>query len=152
MATFTGYFIGAFNAGVIYLPALLSGRSVYANGIKAVRILSLGLGAGALHATASYFTAKALNKEHSIVAHAVGGAAAGYLVRYKAPLASRMHMVLLFAISSFLIKQIELIRPEFADKDIGHCRGPVPNAFISLNHRYMNKRWRQEEEDLEKFV
>lgn len=69
-----------------------------------------------------------------------------------APLASRMHMVLLFAISSFLIKQIELIRPEFADKDIGHCRGPVPNAFISLNHRYMNKRWRQEEEDLEKFV
>ncbi|VDN98349.1 unnamed protein product [Rodentolepis nana] len=152
MATFTGYFIGAFNASVVFLPALLSGRSVYTSGIKAIRYVSLGLGAGALHATASYATAKALNADHSVFAHAVGGAAAGYLVRFKAPLAPRMNMILLFALSSLLIKQIELIRPEFADKNIGHCIGPVPNAYISLNHRYMNKNWRKEEEDLEKFV
>ncbi|KAM7542162.1 hypothetical protein Aperf_G00000018934 [Anoplocephala perfoliata] len=152
MATFTGYFIGTFNAAIVYLPALLSGRSVYENSIKAIRILSLGLGAGALHAAASYATAKALNKEHSVFAHAVGGAAAGYLVRYKAPFASRMHMVLLFAALSAMIKQTELIRPRFAGKDIGYCRGPVPNAYISLNHRYMNKKWREEEEELEKFL
>nr|CDS34327.1 expressed conserved protein [Hymenolepis microstoma] len=115
---------GAFNASVVYLPALLSGRSVYTSGIKAIRYLCLGL----------------------------GGAAAGYLVRFKAPLEPRMNMILLFAILSSLIKQIELIRPEFVGKDIGHCRGPVPNAYLTLNHRYMNKNWRKEEEDLEKFV
>lgn len=41
------------------------------------------VGAGALHGAASYATAKVLNKEHSVFAHAVGGAAAGCLVRYK---------------------------------------------------------------------
>lgn len=69
-----------------------------------------------------------------------------------APFASRMNMVILFAILSAMIKQIELVRPQFAGKDIGKCRGPIPNAYVSLNHRYMNKKWREEEEELEKFL
>eukprot|EP00108_Taenia_solium_P011506 TsM_000332600 transcript=TsM_000332600 gene=TsM_000332600 len=158
MAAFTGYYIGkpnlkcSFNAALAYLPALLTGRNVYGSGIKAVRILALGLSAGAVHAVASYATAKLLNKEHSPLSHAVGGAAAGFLVRYKAPFASQMNMVLCFAALSAIGKVCEMVRPQFANQSIARCRGCVPNAYISLNHRYMNKKWREEEEELEKFL
>ncbi|VDM16982.1 unnamed protein product [Hydatigera taeniaeformis] len=152
MASFTGYYIGSFNAALTYLPALLSGRNVYGSGIKAVRILALGLSAGAVHAIASYASAKLLNKEHSPFSHAVGGAAAAFLVRYKAPFASQMNMVLCFATLSAIGKLCEMVRPRFANQSIGRCRGCVPNAYISLNHRYMNRKWREEEEELEKFL
>ncbi|VDK33779.1 unnamed protein product [Taenia asiatica] len=51
--------------------------------ISVLDIISAIVSAGAVHAVASYATAKLLNKEHSPLSHAVGGAAAGFLVRYK---------------------------------------------------------------------
>lgn len=69
-----------------------------------------------------------------------------------APFASQMNMVLCFAALSAIGKLCEMVRPQFANQSIARCRGCVPNAYLSLNHRYMNKKWREEEEELEKFL
>ncbi len=61
-------------------------------------------------------------------------------------------MILGLAILSGTVKQIEMIRPAFANQSISRCRGCVPNAYVSLNHRYMNKNWKKEEEELEEFL
>lgn len=63
-----------------------------------------------------------------------------------------MNMILGMAALSAIIKECEIIRPAYANQSIAHCRGCVPNAYITLNHRYMNKRWKEEEEDLEKIL
>ncbi|VDD76145.1 unnamed protein product [Mesocestoides corti] len=152
MASFTGYTVALFNASLKYLPALLSGQNVYTSGCQAVRILGTGLGAGATHAVASYLTAKALGKDHSEISHAVGGAAAGFVIRWKAPLPRQINMVLGLVTLSVIGKFCERVRPSFANETPYRCRGLTPNAFISLNHRYMNKKWREEEEELETFV
>ncbi|KAL5107399.1 Phosphatidylinositol 3-kinase regulatory subunit gamma [Taenia crassiceps] len=77
--------------------------------ISVLDIIIAIVSAGAVHAVASYTSAKLLNKEHSPFSHAVGGAAAGFLVRYKAPFASQMNMVLCFATLSAIGKLCEMI-------------------------------------------
>ncbi|VDN38625.1 unnamed protein product [Dibothriocephalus latus] len=67
-------------------------------------------------------------------------------------MASQMNLVVGLAFLSGLVKYIEMVRPQFANQSIGHCRGCVPNAYITLNHRYMNKNWKKEEEELESFL
>ena len=69
-----------------------------------------------------------------------------------APVAKRLHMVALFSLVSALVKVCEMERVRFNKQDVTHCVGCVPNPYVTLNQRYMNKKWREEEEELEKFL
>nr|VZI15174.1 unnamed protein product [Spirometra erinaceieuropaei] len=152
MATFSSYLIFMAKAGFVYMPSLLSGRNVYGAGVQAVKVMATGLTAGAAHGTTSYVCAKLLNQHDSPTSHAVAGAVAGLIIRWKSPLASRMNLVLGLAFLSGLAKALEMIRPQYANQSIARCRGCVPNAYLTLNHRYMNKNWKKEEEELESFL
>ncbi|VDP68650.1 unnamed protein product [Schistosoma curassoni] len=108
--------------------------------------------AAVCHSSVSFISAKATGRSDSWVNHALGGAASGLVCTWQCSMKVRATTCVGFALMSALGKYNVEFRQRYPDWHIPVIGEYTPSPYISLNHRWMYKGAKQQEEELEKHV
>ncbi|CAI2735432.1 unnamed protein product [Schistosoma spindalis] len=152
MAFMGGYGVSFIASVLEYARAYRLGVSLNSTGLLCIRYVLTGTAAAICHSSVSFMSAKATGRSDSWVNHALGGAASGLICTWKCSMKIRATTCVGFAIISALGKSNVEFRQRYPDWHIPVVGEYTPSPYVSLNHRWMYKGARQQEEELEKHV
>ncbi|CAH8587278.1 unnamed protein product [Schistosoma turkestanicum] len=132
-----------------YLKAFTSASNLNLTGIKCIKYVLTGAAAAISHSSISFISAKATGQSESSLNHALGGAVSGLICTWKSPITVRVFVCAGFAIVSALGKYEAQLKEKYPEWHVPKVGERYPAPYASLNHRWMNKNARQEEEMLE---
>ncbi|CAH8645300.1 unnamed protein product [Heterobilharzia americana] len=149
MAVLTAHTISSLVATCTFFNALSFGRNLTQAGVVCIERMLIGAAMGLSHSSISFISAKGTGKPDSAVNHAVGGFASGLIGACKCRRSMRIFAASGLAIASLAFKYSVLFKKKYPDYFVPVVGERYPAPYISLNHRWMNKHAKEEEEELE---
>ncbi|KAK4474902.1 hypothetical protein MN116_002011 [Schistosoma mekongi] len=152
MAFMAAYGYSFLASSLAIINAFGVGTSLTQAGMKCTKYVLTGTAAGLGHSSASFISAKTTGRSDNWLNHAVGGAVSGLICAWKYPVGIRTAACVGFAIVSTIGKCYVQSKEKYPDWRVPVVGERYPAPYASLNHRWMNKYSRQQEEELEKHI
>nr|CAX70880.1 hypothetical protein [Schistosoma japonicum] len=152
MAFMAAYGYSFLASTVAICNAFGTSTSLIHAGTKCVRYVLIGTAAGLGHSSTSFILAKTTGRSDNWLNHAVGGAVSGLICAWKYPMKIRTAACVGFAVASTIGKCYCQSKEKYPDWRVPVVGERYPAPYASLNHRWMYKHARQQEEELEKHI